>query len=162
MQAKLENLGPFQFFFTLSCADSRWDENFTSILRNLGVSIRYEFDSYGSEITMVINNDGKEMKLKEYLETEVNESQHEIIRTNILNASRNYNHRVKAFMKEIVMDKSNPMAVKYYSTKVEFQGRGAAHNHGVLWVDVNKVELYFKNENGSKCSILGLKSCEMR
>ena len=52
-------------------------------------------------------------------------------------------------MKEIVMNKSNPMAVKYYSTKVEFQGRGAAHNHGVLWVDVNKIELYFKNENGA-------------
>ena len=34
MQAKLENLGPFQFFFTLSCADSRWDENFSPILRN--------------------------------------------------------------------------------------------------------------------------------
>ena len=45
MQAKLENLGPFQFFFTLSCADSRWDENFSSILRSLGVSVKYEFDS---------------------------------------------------------------------------------------------------------------------
>ena len=42
MQAKLENLGPFQFFFTLSCADSRWDENFSSILRNLGVSVKYQ------------------------------------------------------------------------------------------------------------------------
>ena len=30
--AKLENLGPFQFFFTLSCADQRWEENFTSLL----------------------------------------------------------------------------------------------------------------------------------
>ena len=97
---------------------------------------------------MVINNEGKETELRKYLETEVTESQHEIIRTNILNASRNYNNRVKAFIKEIVLDKSNPMAVKYYSTKVEFQGRGAAHNHGVLWVDVNRIELYLKNENG--------------
>ena len=46
------------------------------------------------------------------------------------------------------MDKSNPMAVKYYSTKVEFQGRGAAHNHGVLWVDINKIEFYMRNEDG--------------
>ena len=32
LYAKLENLGPFTFFFTLSCADMRWAENFTSLL----------------------------------------------------------------------------------------------------------------------------------
>ena len=148
MQAKLENLGPFQFFFTLSCADSRWDENFSSLLRNLGVTVNYEFDSEGNNSTIIKDKNGKEMDLRKYLETEVDQSQHDIIRTNILNASRNYNHRVKAFIKEIVMDKSNPMAVKYYSTKVEFQGRGAAHNHGVLWVDINKIEFYMRNEDG--------------
>ena len=30
MIAKIEQLGPFQFFFTLSCADKRWDENLVS------------------------------------------------------------------------------------------------------------------------------------
>ena len=33
MFAKLDNFGPFHFFFTLSCADLRWDENFAAILR---------------------------------------------------------------------------------------------------------------------------------
>ena len=47
------------------------------------------------------------------------------------------------------MSKSNPMAVKYYSTKVEFQGRGAAHNHGVLWVDIDRMELYVENEKNN-------------
>ena len=28
--ARLENLGAFQLFFTLSCADMRWNENFTT------------------------------------------------------------------------------------------------------------------------------------
>ena len=28
--ARVEQLGPFQLFFTLSCADKRWIENFTS------------------------------------------------------------------------------------------------------------------------------------
>ena len=51
MLAKLENLGPFQFFFTLSSADSRWDENFSSLLRNLGVAVTYEMDSKGKEDT---------------------------------------------------------------------------------------------------------------
>ena len=148
MLARLENLGPFQFFFTLSCADSRWDENFSSILRSLGVKIKYEFNSEGHEITKVMTKKG-EIELREYLDDHINQSRHEIIRTSIMNATRNYNHRVKAFIKNIVMDKSNPMAVKYYSTKVEFQGRGAGHNHGTLWVDLKKMETYFNQDNGN-------------
>ena len=33
------------------------------------------------------------------------------------------------------------MSVEYYSTKLEFQGRGAGHNHGVLWVDMDRMEM---------------------
>ena len=40
LYAKLENLGPFTFFFTLSCADIRWPENFTSLLE--GHKVTYE------------------------------------------------------------------------------------------------------------------------
>ena len=32
--AMLENLGPFAWFFTLSCADYRYEENFTSLLQD--------------------------------------------------------------------------------------------------------------------------------
>ena len=74
MQAKLENLGPFQFFFTLSCADNRWDENFSSLLRNLGVTVNYEFDSEGNNTTIIKDINGKEMDLRKYLETEVDQS----------------------------------------------------------------------------------------
>ena len=39
--AKLEQLGPFQFFYTLSCADKRWDKNIATLImkncRNLKV-----------------------------------------------------------------------------------------------------------------------------
>ena len=70
-----------------------------------------------------------------------------------MNAARNYNHRVKAFINEIVLDKNNPMAVKHYSTKVEFQGRGAGHNHGTLWVDLKKMEYYIQDENGDCCAL---------
>ena len=41
MLAKLENLGSFQFFFTLSCADMRWDENYAAILKDQGLSLIY-------------------------------------------------------------------------------------------------------------------------
>ena len=146
MLAKLENLGPFQFFFTLSCADSRWDENFSSLLVELGIAIEYKFNSEGKEETNVDLGNGVLVPLKTYLEHYVDDSRHEMIRTHVLNASRNYNHRVKAFINEIVLDKNNPMAVDYFSTKVEFQGRGAGHNHGTLWVNLDKMEYYFANK----------------
>ena len=36
MIAKLENNGPFHLFFTLSCGDCRYDENFLSFLVDKG------------------------------------------------------------------------------------------------------------------------------
>ena len=38
------------------------------------------------------------------------------------------------------MSKFNPMGINYNSYKVEFALRGAAHIHGVLWVDWEKCE----------------------
>lgn len=32
------------------------------------------------------------------------------------------------------------MCVAEYSYKVEFKGRGAAHYHGILWLDLDKLE----------------------
>ena len=42
--AKIEQLGPFNLFFTLSCADKRWPENFTSILQQQGKAIKYIYN----------------------------------------------------------------------------------------------------------------------
>ena len=148
MLAKLDNLGPFQFFFTLSCADMRWDENLSSILRKLGRRIEYEVHSDGTETTWVKHGKDSKMELREYLETIVSTSLHEMIRRNVFIATQNYQHRVKAFITNIIEDKHNPMHVEYWSTKVEFQGRGAGHNHGTLWVDMNKMEFTFLDDEG--------------
>ena len=105
MIAKLENLGPFQWFFTLSCADKRWDENFSSLLAETDVTLEYEVLPDGSSLTTVkFNEDGQErtMELHEYLENKVDESLHEILRTNVLNATHNFNHRVNSFIKDII------------------------------------------------------------
>ena len=45
-----------------------------------------------------------------------------------------FNHRVKAFLSNIVMGGGNPMMVECFSYKTEFQDGGAGHVHGVLWV----------------------------
>ena len=42
------------------------------------------------------------------------------------------------------------MCVEFYSSKLEFQGRGAAHNHGTIWVDMEKVEYMIEVEDSKK------------
>ena len=123
--ARMENLGPFQYFFTLSCADMRWPENFTALLRDQ--TITYVENNFIEEVYV----NGK--KLMDYLIQ--NQSKHSFIKKNLLNATLTFHNRVKMFVKHIIMSKSNPMCIKNYSYKVEFALRGAGHIHGVLWVD---------------------------
>ena len=44
------------------------------------------------------------------------------------------------------MGQNNPMNVKYYTYKVEFQDRGAGHIHGTLWLGLDKIENLMKDE----------------
>ena len=139
MIAKLENLGPFHFFFTLSCGDTRYDENFSSFLVQNNYAVEYTTNPDGTTETR-INCRGTFKTLKNFLSEDINESLHEMIRTNVLTATRNFHHRVEAFKKEILYGKNNPMKVKHISYRVEFQGRGAAHIHGTLWLDIKEIE----------------------
>ena len=69
-----------------------------------------------------------------------------IYRGNVVMATRYFHQRVKLFINKIVMARSNPLSVKYYSYKVEFQARGAAHIHGILWLNMFRLEkLILKN-----------------
>ena len=43
------------------------------------------------------------------------------------------------------MNTQSPMKMKYYCYKVEFAIRGAAHIHGVLWVDLSNFDFLTKN-----------------
>ena len=128
LNAKLENLGPFSFFFTLSCADTRWPENFTPLLQDQ--DIRYEKNGDKEEVFV------NDIPLEDFLIQ--NESKHDFIKKNLLNATLTFHQRVKMFIKHIVMSSGNSMCIKYNSYKVEFALRGAGHIHGVLWVDWDK------------------------
>ena len=48
MIAKLENIGPFNLFFTLSCGDSRYEENFSTFLTERGYKLKYKCNDDGS------------------------------------------------------------------------------------------------------------------
>ena len=110
LMARLENLGAFQFFFTLSCADMRWPENFTALLQDQ--TIKYVEENFIEQV--YVNN----IKLEQYLEQ--NQSKHSFIKKNLLNATLTFHNRVKMFVKHIIMSKANPMCIKNYSYKVEF------------------------------------------
>ena len=127
LNAKLENLGPFQYFFTLSCADMRYPENFTPFLQDQ--TIHYEEINFQEQVFI-----GKEREpLMDYLSRHA--SMQDFIKRNLLNATLTFHQRVKMFMKHIIMNKGSPLKIRYYSYKVEFALRGAAHIHGVLWLD---------------------------
>ena len=84
----------------------------------------------------------------------MDETQHEVLRRNVVTATRIYQARVNALMQEIIRHPSNPLSVKHFASKLEFQARGAGHNHGVLWLDIDKIEQkvdirYFKKNYDS-------------
>ena len=114
------------------------NENFTTILqKDYKISYRIKGGLEKVYVTK-ITKDGEEepepQSLEDFLKE--NESAHEMIRKNVLLATRNFNERVKNFIKHIIMAKGSNMPVKYYNYKVEFQARGAGHIHGVLWIDM--------------------------
>ena len=126
----------------------RWNENFTSILREKGYKIIWTQGNIDVEVEVEFYKDGKKHKsaLDVFLADECDESLHEFIRTNVFIATRNFVQRVKAFRTEIMMGKNNPMQITYWSDKMEFQGRGAGHIHGVAWSELNKSAKMIKEE----------------
>ena len=151
MLARLDNLGPFQLFFTLSCADMRWNENFAAILLERGYEIAYEqtqkMEDGSSNTIIKARSPGQEWKpINNFIEENIEESLHELVRGNVLTASRYFDHRVKQFIYKVMMGKNNPMHVKYYTYKVEFQDRGAGHIHGTLWLGLEKIEKLIRDE----------------
>ena len=81
MFAKLDNFGPFHFFFTLSCADLRWDENFAAILRDKKLTMKYLFeddsDGYPSmKVHVEFERNGEKItkEIRQYIKEEVEES----------------------------------------------------------------------------------------
>ena len=75
------------------------------------------------QVTVKVERDGEKVKVpwKEYLKDLVDESQHELIRRNVLLATRNFQHRMEMFKKEIIFGANSPLCVRHISYRVEFQ-----------------------------------------
>ena len=126
MVARLDNFGPFHLFYTVSCADYKWPENLISVLRERGCSISCRVESDQSETYLVEKENGDWIPLEEYMNTDIDQGIHEILRKNVVTATRNYQQRVKAVMDKIIRSPFNPLSVEHYASKLEFQARGKA------------------------------------
>ena len=131
LTAKIQQLGPFHVFFTLSCAERRWAEVYLSVLRNMGIEnlevIHGRNGEWnGTDTDILVNG----IPLWEYLQSR-KESQNELLMNYIVLVTRIFDDRVKSFMKHMVMKggKDEPI-FKYYSYRIEFQARGLPHVHG--------------------------------
>ena len=111
--------------------------------------------SYQADDIFVEMEDGSEKSLRDYLKEEEDEKLHDMIKENVLTITMIFDKRVREFINKIVMAPSNPMKVKYYHYRVEFQKRGAGHVHGVLWLDLDELENTFP---GLKSAMKKLKS----
>ena len=124
MLSKLDNIGPFQLFFTLSCADLRWDATVASVMAEQGYEVRGSLENVNGiwkDKTEIKTSSGSWKLLKDFLKEDLKESQHSLIRGNVVAATRYFHHRVKQFISKILMNKSNPMCFKYYTWKVKIQ-----------------------------------------
>ena len=106
----------------------RWASNFAPLLIDMDYKLNYtiELNEGGHWEIKITGRKGREdwRDIMDIIK-EFDESQHELLRDNVLTSTRYFNHRVKQFISKILLSKDNPMNVKFYSYKVEFQQRGA-------------------------------------
>ena len=129
--AKVKQLGPFQYFFTLSCAEMRWQEVFVSILKCRGHRIDFEKTSlHGTDVAVFVDGTPVEMFLASQPKEKAT-----VLRQYVVHVTRIFNRRVQTFMQKIVMSKyEGCLSVSFYTYRVEMQLRGMAHVHGCLWL----------------------------
>ena len=135
--ARMEQLGPFHFFLTLSSAEMKWPEVTANILHTLGNKISYESGWEEDETKILIDD----VPLPTYKEGIRNKS--DFFKKHFFLITRMFDNRVKAFIKLLLADGK----VDYYSYRIEFQLRGMPHLHGVFWLNKMEIE-HCIDENG--------------
>ena len=137
--ARMEQLGPFTFFFPLSSAEMRWPEVTLSILHTTHPDKKITYEPGWEEDESQIKID--DMPLPEYKETIRNKNQ--FLKDHFLLITRIFDNKVKAFIKLLTANGE----VDYYSYRIEFQVRGMPHVHGVFWLRQDLIKSYLKENN---------------
>ena len=123
--ATISVLGPFQFFFTLSCGEMRWTEVIVSVLKKEGHDVVIiNPDTPDEEV--IIDNESLEVFLDK-----TGQTIHSLLKNYTFLITRMFNNRVKSFIKNVLLSKEKEgLKIEYYTYRVEFQMRGSAHIHG--------------------------------
>jgi hypothetical protein len=132
--ARVAQLGPFQLFFTLSCGEMRWPEVIATLLSQQGHLVK----CINQEEQLYTVN---QLPLDEFLEKKAI-STHNLFRDNIVTVTRMFDHRVKKFVQHVIKSKKSSIPADCFNYRVEFQMRGMAHVHGVLWLEESTILQY--------------------
>ena len=127
--AKVEQLGPFHLFWTLSCGEMRWPEIFTSILQDMEISgkidgpLNIDFgtdeDLYEKEDNNITVNG---IPLWEFID-KLNLNKPQMLKDEWVLMVRTFDARVKSFIKNVLMAQSD-VPIHHYTFRVEMQQRG--------------------------------------
>ena len=145
--ARMEQLGPFQFFFTLSSAEMHWPEVAVAILHTIGKTVSYE--KGWEEDDTKIKIDG--ISLPKYKKKEWR-YRSKAYKDNFLLITRIFDNKVKAFVKFLTATGD----VEHYTYRIEFQVRGMPHVHGVFWLKKEIIEKYKTNDEYDDIKVVEL------
>ena len=95
-----------------------------------------------NKIMIKLKEEEEEVTLEDFIET-IDQSKQDLLRENVQMVTRYFDKRVKSFMKNIVMANNNSLGVILFTYRIEFQKRGHPHAHGILWIDINKMDKEF-------------------
>ena len=143
--ARMEQLGQFHFFFTLSSAEMKWPEVTISILHyEFSIDkVIYQQGWEENEDNIEIyfkgweNDRSKIESLKKFKDTQ--KDKHKFYKDHFLLITRLFDNRVKAFINNILIANED---VEHFSYRIEFQVRGLPHLHGVFWLNEEKIQNY--------------------
>ena len=179
--ARMEQLGPFHLFYTLSCAEMRWPSVLAEVLRIVekDIEIIYpeKWDGKAESITVKTSKAVKDAinlywtKRHGYGHEQVNLavykdwylhqkkiSMTDLVKDHFILITRIFNKRVKDFHNDVMKKKG----IVNFCYRVEFQMRGLPHIHGVAWLDKENIkdclneEGIFREDKEGEESIINL------
>ena len=165
--ARMEQLGPFHVFYTLSCAEMRWPSVLAEVLRTIEkgkIEICYS-ENWDGKAESIIVKTSKEVKAAiklfwnkkhgEHLTEQINlavykewylhqkkMSMTDLVKDHFILITRIFNKRVKDFHTEVMKKKG----IVNFCYRVEFQMRGLPHIHGVAWLDKENIKTCLNEE----------------
>ena len=117
--ARMEQLGPFTFFFTLSAAETKWQEVTTAILHHdqLVDKIVYKtgWEADNDKIIIYLNGWDEDNEKIVSLGNYHDRKKHKFYKDHYLLITRLFDNRVKAFINHILMSNKD---VEHYSYRI--------------------------------------------